>query len=82
MDCALRNCSTFSSATACSGRTYEAKGEKLIPYSCRHCYTHRTHMIYDLAACSRWCGDEVVDNAFAKAEQRLVQGLRPQISAA
>jgi hypothetical protein len=39
-------------------------------------------MIYDLAACSRWCGDEVVDNAFAKAEQRLVQGLRPQISAA
>jgi hypothetical protein len=35
-----------------------------------------------LAAYSRWCGDEVVDDAFAKAEQRLGQGLRAQSSAA
>ena len=27
-----------------------------------------------LAAYSRWCGDDVVDDAFAKAEQRLGQG--------
>ena len=25
----------------------------------------------NLAAYSRWCGDDVVDEAFAKAEQRL-----------
>jgi hypothetical protein len=25
-----------------------------------------------LAAYSRWCGDDVVDDAFAKAEQRLL----------
>jgi hypothetical protein len=77
----MRNCTTFSSATACSGRTYEAKGEKPIPYSCRHDYTHRAHMIYDLAAYSRWCGDDLVDDAFAKAEQRLGQGLRVQSTA-
>ena len=35
-----------------------------------------------LAAYSRWCGDDVVDDAFAKAEQRLGQGLRVQSSAA
>ena len=35
-----------------------------------------------LAAYSRWCGDDVVDDAFAKAEQRLGQGLHAQISAA
>jgi len=35
-----------------------------------------------LAAYSRWCGDDVVDDAFAKAEQRLGQGLRAQSSAA
>ncbi|NCU91062.1 MAG: hypothetical protein EBV44_03715 [Synechococcaceae bacterium WB7_1B_046] len=63
---------------------YEAKGEKLVPYSCRHGYAHRAHVICDLppkvvaaamghsvqthlAAYSRWCGDDVVDDAFAKA---------------
>jgi integrase len=78
---------------------YEAKGEKLVPYSCRHGYAHRAHVICDLppkvvaaamghsvqthlAAYSRWCGDDVVDDAFAKAEQRLGQGLRVQSSAA
>ena len=35
-----------------------------------------------LAAYSRWCGDDVVDDAFAKAEQRLAHGLRAQSSAA
>ncbi len=70
-------------------REYEAKGEKLVPYSCRHGYAHRAHVICDLppkvvaaamghsvqthlAAYSRWCGDDVVDDAFAKAEQRLL----------
>ena len=68
---------------------YEAKGEKLVPYSCRDGYAHRAHVICDLppkvvaaamghsvqthlAAYSRWCGDDVVDVAFAKAEQRLL----------
>ena len=72
-------------------REYEAKGEKLVPYSCRHGYAHRAHVICDLppkvvaaamghsvqthlAAYSRWCGDDVVDDAFAKAKQRLGQG--------
>ncbi|MFO8237895.1 MAG: hypothetical protein R6U00_06495, partial [Prochlorococcaceae cyanobacterium] len=27
---------------------YEAKGEKLVPYSCRHGYAHRAHVICDL----------------------------------
>jgi integrase len=79
-------------------REYEAKGEKLVPYSCRHGYAHRAHVICDLppkvvaaamghsvqthlAAYSRWCGDDVVDDAFAKAEQRLGQGLRDHSSA-
>ena len=79
-------------------REYEAKGEKLVPYSCRHGYAHRAHVICDLppkvvaaamghsvqthlAAYSRWCGDDVVDDAFAKAEQRLAHGLRAQSSA-
>jgi integrase len=35
-----------------------------------------------LAAYSRWCGDDVVDDAFAKAEQRLAHGHRAQSSAA
>lgn len=35
-----------------------------------------------LEASSRWCGDDVVDDAFAKAEQRLGQGLRAQSAAA
>ncbi|CAK6691653.1 hypothetical protein BBFGKLBO_01076 [Synechococcus sp. CBW1107] len=69
-------------------REYEAKGEKLVPYSSRHGYAHRAHVICDLppkvvaaamghsvqthlAAYSRWCGEEVVDDAFAKAEKRL-----------
>ncbi len=80
-------------------RDYEARGEKLVLYSCRHGYAHRAHVICDLppkvvaaamghsvqthlAAYSRWCGDDVVDDAFAKAEQRLGQGLRVQSSAA
>lgn len=67
----------------------EAKGEKLVPYSCRHGYAQRAHVICDLppkvvaaamghsvqthlAAYSRWCGDDVVDDAFTKAEQRLL----------
>jgi integrase len=80
-------------------RDYEAQGEKLVLYSCRHAYAHRAHVICDLppkvvaaamghslqthlAAYSRWCGDDVVDDAFAKAEQRLGQGLRARSSAA
>jgi integrase len=72
-------------------RQYDAQGEKLVLYSCRHGYAHRAHVICDLppkvvaaamghsvqthlAAYSRWCGDDVVDDAFAKAEQRLGQG--------
>jgi integrase len=35
-----------------------------------------------LAAYSRWCGDDVVDDAFAKAEQRLSHGQRARSSAA
>jgi hypothetical protein len=35
-----------------------------------------------LAAYCRWCGDDVVDDAFARAEQRLADGQRAQISAA
>ncbi|MFO7629689.1 MAG: hypothetical protein R6W06_09300 [Prochlorococcaceae cyanobacterium] len=79
-------------------RDYEAQGEKLVLYSCRHAYAHRAHVICDLppkvvaaamghsvqthlAAYSRWCGDDVVDDAFVKAEQRLGQGLRAQSSA-
>ena len=65
-------------------REYEAKGEKLVPYSCRHGYAHRAHVICDLppkvvaaamghsvqthlAAYSRWCGDDVIEDAFNKA---------------
>ncbi|MCE2839594.1 MAG: hypothetical protein LW834_22050 [Cyanobium sp. 49614_E6] len=29
-------------------REYETKGEKLVPYSCRHAYAHRAHVICDL----------------------------------
>ncbi|MCT0249284.1 hypothetical protein [Synechococcus sp. CS-205] len=78
-------------------REYEAKGEKLVPYSCRHGYAHRAHVICDLppkvvaaamghsvqthlAAYSRWCGDDVVDDAFAKAARRLDSG--PPLEAA
>ena len=70
---------------------YEAQGEKLVLYSCRHSYAHRAHVICDLppkvvaaamghsvqthlAAYSRWCGDDVVDDAFAKAERMLSKG--------
>ena len=80
-------------------REDEAKGEKLVPYSCRHGYAHRAHVICDLppkvvaaamghsvqthlAAYSRWCGDDGVDEAFAKAELLLGQGLRAQSPAA
>ena len=69
-------------------RQYDAQGEKLVLYSCRHGYAHRAHVICDLppkvvaaamghsvqthlAIYSRWCGDDVVDDAFAKAELRL-----------
>jgi hypothetical protein len=55
-------------------REYEAKGEKLVPYSCRHGYAHGPQRPDHLAAYSRWCGDDVVDEAFAKAEQRLGHG--------
>jgi len=67
---------------------YEVRGEKLVPYSCRHGNAHRAHVICDLppkvvasamghsvqthlAAYSRWCGDDVVEGAFAKVAQRL-----------
>ena len=77
---------------------YEAQGEKLVLYSCRHGYAHRAHVICDLppkvvaaamghsvqthlAAYSRWCGDDVVDDAFSKAERRLGEGLRAHSSA-
>ncbi|MFN9941840.1 MAG: hypothetical protein ACK56I_20425, partial [bacterium] len=46
-------------------REYEAKGEKVVAAAMGH--SVQTH----LAAYSRWCGDDVVDEAFAKAEQRL-----------
>jgi integrase len=69
-------------------REYEAKGDRLVPYSCRHGYAHRAHVICDLppkvvaaamghslqthlAAYSRWCGDEVVEDAFQKVARRL-----------
>jgi hypothetical protein len=32
------------------------------------------------AAYSRWCGDDVVADAFARAEQRLARGQRAQSS--
>ena len=35
-----------------------------------------------LAAYSRWCGDDVVEDAFAKAEQRLADGQRVQSAVA
>jgi integrase len=71
-------------------REYEARGEKLVLYSCRHAYAHRAHLICDLppkvvaaamghsvqthlAAYSRWCGDDVVDDAFDQAARRLDQ---------
>lgn len=74
-------------------RECEAKGEKLVPYSCRHGYAHRAHVICDLppkvvtaamghsvqthlAAYSRWCGDDVVDDAFGKAANRLLGKLQ------
>ena len=70
-------------------RQYDAQGEKLVLYSCRHGYAHRAHVICDLppkvvaaamghsvqthlAAYSRWCGDDVVDDAFGKAADRLL----------
>jgi integrase len=80
-------------------RQYDAQGEKLVLYSCRHGYAHLAHVIGDLppkvvaaamghsvqthlAAYSRWCGDDVVDDAFARAEKRLGQDLPAQNSAA
>ncbi len=67
---------------------YEAQGEKLVLYSCRHGYAHRAHVLCDLppkvvaaamghsvqthlSAYSRWCGDDVVDDAFIKAAKRI-----------
>jgi hypothetical protein len=72
-------------------RQYDAQGEKLVPYSCRHGYDDRAHVICDLApkvaaaamghsvqthlaTYSRWCGDDVVEDAFARAERRLGGG--------
>jgi integrase len=66
----------------------EAAGEKLVPYSARHGYGLRAHLICErppkvaaaamghsvethLAAYSKWCGDEVVDDAFERAATRL-----------
>ncbi len=34
-------------------REYEAKGEKHVPYSCRHGYAHRAHVICDLPPACR-----------------------------
>lgn len=59
-----------------------------MPYSFRHGYAHRAHVICDLpakvvatamghsvqtdlAAYSHWCGEDVVDDAFANAQKRL-----------
>ena len=69
-------------------REYEAKAEKLVPYSCRHGYAHRAHVYCELppkvvaaamghsvqthlSAYSRWCGDDVVDEAFIRAAKRM-----------
>ena len=69
-------------------REYEAKAEKLVPYSCRHGYAHRAHVLCELppkvvaaamghsvqthlSAYSRWCGDDVVDEAFIRAAKRM-----------
>lgn len=63
---------------------YTAIGEKLVPYSMRHGYAHRAHIVLGLAPkvaatlmghsvqthlaeYSRWCGDDVVDAALARA---------------
>jgi hypothetical protein len=53
---------------------YKAMGEKLVPYSCRHGYAHRAHVICDLPP-------KVVNDAFPKAEQLLGQFLRDHNSA-
>lgn len=68
---------------------YEAEGEKLVLYSCRHAYAHRAHTLCPmlptkfvaaamghslethLAAYSRWIANDEVDDAFARAAQRL-----------
>jgi integrase len=64
--------------------SYAANAEKLVPYSLRHAYAHRAHVVLGLApkvaaalmghsvqthlaAYSRWCGDDVVDAALARA---------------
>lgn len=70
-------------------RRYEAQGEKLVLYSCRHAYAHRAHTLCPmlptkfiaaamghslethLAAYSRWIANDEVDEAFARAAQRL-----------
>lgn len=70
---------------------YEAEGEKLVLYSCRHAYAHRAHTLCPmlptkfvaaamghslethLAAYSRWIANDEVDDAFARAAQRLQQ---------
>jgi len=64
---------------------YEAQGEKLVLYSCRHGYDHRAHVICDLlpkvvaAAMGHSVHTQLAaysrlcgDDAFAKAEQRLL----------
>ena len=57
------------------GRQCDAQGEQLVLYSCRHGYAHCAHAICDLQP-------KVVNDAFAKAEHQLGQGLRVQRSAA
>ncbi len=47
---------------------YEAKGEKLVPYSCRHGYAHRAHVICDLPP------KVVVDDASAFTNARVKSG--------
>jgi integrase len=70
-------------------QSYEAQGEKLVLYSCRHAYAHRAHTLCPmlptkfvaaamghslethLAAYTRWIANDEVDDAFARAAQRL-----------
>jgi hypothetical protein len=50
--------------------TYEAAGEKLVPYSCRHGYAHRAHVICDLPArvvrCESSQQTETIPETFSK----------------
>ena len=39
-------------------RQFKAQGKKLVLCSCRHGCAHRTPLLCDLAAYSRWCSSE------------------------